>query len=162
LRDLEQAGPHRLLAALTEDVPAIASALLGVPILGVNVAILLCCLAYLGWLSPLLLLGVLGFLAVGVLSYQLPVLRALAQVHLARQEHDALMKHFRGLTEGLKELKLHRDRREAFLGQLLQGTAANLRDRNTAGMTIYAAAGTWGQLLFFVCIGMLLFALPPS
>src|SRR5262245_8218420 len=67
LRDLEQVGPHRLLTALTEDVPAIAAALFGVPILGVNVAILLCCLAYLGWLSPTLLAGVLGFLAVGVL-----------------------------------------------------------------------------------------------
>jgi putative ATP-binding cassette transporter len=155
LRDIETVGPHRLLAALTEDVPAIAGALFGVPILCVNVAILLCCLAYLGWLSPLLLVGVIVFLTVGVLSYQLVVLRALGQLHLARQEQDALMKHFRGLTEGVKELKLHRGRREAFLSQLLEATAANLRDRNTAGMTIYAA--TWGQLLFFVCIGLLLF-----
>ena len=68
-----------------------------------------------------------------------------------------MMKHFRGLTEGIKELKLHKGRREAFLGQLLGVSAANLRDRNIAGMTIYAAAGTWGQLLFFVCIGLLLF-----
>ena len=27
-------------------------------------------------------------------------------------------------------------------------------------MTLYAAAGAWGQLLFFICIGMLLFLLP--
>jgi putative ATP-binding cassette transporter len=160
LRDLEQVGPHRLLAALTEDVPAIAAALLGVPIVCINLAILLCCLGYLGWLSPVLFLGVLGFLIVGVLSYQLAVGRALGHLHLARKEDDALMKHFRGLTEGLKELKLHRGRREAFLRQLLEGTAANLRDHNTAGLTIYAAAGTWGQLLFLVGIGLLLF-LPP-
>jgi putative ATP-binding cassette transporter len=157
LRQLEEIGPHRLLATLTEDVPAITAALLGVPILCVNAAILLCCLGYLGWLSPLLLVGVVIFLILGVLSYQLAVRRALLQLHLARQEHDALMKHFRGLTEGLKELKLHRDRREAFLGQMLEVTAASLRDRNTAGMTLYAAAGTWGQLLFFVSIGLLLF-----
>jgi putative pyoverdin transport system ATP-binding/permease protein len=157
LRDIETVGSHRLLAALTEDVPAIASALFGVPILCVNAAILLCCLAYLGWLSPLVFFGVLGFLAVGVLSYQLVVLRALGQLHLARQEQDTLMKHFRGLTDGVKELKLYRGRREAFLGQFLEVTAANVRDRNIAGMTVYAAAGTWGQLLFFVCIGLLLF-----
>jgi putative ATP-binding cassette transporter len=160
LRDLEQVGAHRLLAALTEDVPAIAAALLGVPIVCINLAILLCCLGYLGWLSPVLLVGVLGFLIAGVLSYQLALGRALGQLHLARQEHDALMKHFRGLTEGLKELKLHRGRREAFLRQLLEATAANLRDRNTAGLTIYAAAGTWGQLLFLVGIGLLLFVPP--
>jgi putative ATP-binding cassette transporter len=157
LRQLETVGAPRLLAALTEDVPAIAGALLGLPVLCVNVAILLGCLAYLAWLSPVLFLGVLGFLAAGVLSYQLPVLRALGHLAHARQEHDVLMKHFRGLTEGLKELKIHRGRREAFLDQLLEPTAARLRDRNTAGLTLYAAAGSWGQLLFFVCIGLLHF-----
>jgi putative ATP-binding cassette transporter len=158
LRRLEEMGIHRLLAALTEDVPAIAAAVTGLPIACVNVAILLCCLGYLGWLSPVLLAGALGFLVAGVFSYLLAVRFALGQLHQARQEHDALMKHFRGLTEGLKELKLHRGRREAFLGQLLDVSAARLRDRNTAGMTVYAAAGTWGQLLFFVCIGLLLFS----
>jgi putative ATP-binding cassette transporter len=160
LRQLEELGTHRLLAALTEDVPAIAGALAGVPVLCVNAAILLCCLLYLAWLSPPLLLGVLGFLALGVLTYQVLVRQALRQLHLARREHEALMKHFRGLTEGVKELQMHRGRREEFLGRLLGGTVAGLRDRNAAGMTLYAAAGTWGQLLFFVCIGLLLFALP--
>src|SRR5262249_18417658 len=56
LPQFEKVGSHRLLAALTEDVPAIAGALVGAPIVCVNAAILLCCLLYLGWLSPLLLL----------------------------------------------------------------------------------------------------------
>jgi putative ATP-binding cassette transporter len=159
LREFEKLGAHRLLAVLTEDVPAIAGALVGVPIICVNAAILLCCLLYLGWLSPLLLLGVLGFLLVGVFTYQLPVGKALGQLHLARGEHDALVQHFRGLTEGFKELKMHSGRREEFLRRFLGRTAAGLRDRNTAGLTLYAAAGTWGQLLFFICIGLLLFAL---
>jgi len=158
LRQFETIGSHRLLAALTEDVPAIAGALVGVPIVCVNAAILLCCLIYLGWLSPPLLLGVLGFLAVGVLSYQLLVWKALGKLHLARREHDTLMKHFRGLTGGVKELQMHRGRRDEFLDQLLAGTAARLRDRTTAGMSLYTFAGTCGQLLFFVCIGLLLFA----
>src|SRR5262249_13484644 len=68
LRQFETIGAHRLLAALTEDVPAIAGALVGFPIVLVNVAILLCCLLYLGWLSLLLLLCVLGFLVLGVLT----------------------------------------------------------------------------------------------
>src|SRR5215211_1099663 len=112
-----------------------------------------------GWLSPVLLAGVLAFLAVGVLSYQLPVWAALGQLQRARLEHDALMKCFRGLTEGAKELKVHSGRREAFLDRHLEATAGRLRDRNRTGLTIYAAAGTWGQLLFFICIGLLLFAL---
>jgi putative ATP-binding cassette transporter len=159
LARFEALGNHRLLATLTEDVPAIAGALLGLPILCVNAAILVCCFAYMGWLSPVLFLGVLGFLTVGILSYQATVWAALGQLHHARVEHDALMKCFRGLTEGAKELKIHRARREQFLNQQLEATAARLRDRNTTGLTIYGAAGAWGQLLFFVCIGLLLFAL---
>ena len=159
LARFEAMGNHRLLAALTEDVPAIAGALLGLPILCVNAAIVVCCFAYMGWLSPVLLLGVLGLLTVGILSYQATVWAALGQLQRARVEHDALMKCFRGLTEGAKELQVHRPRREAFLDQQLEATAARLRDRNTAGLTIYGAAGAWGQLLFFVCIGLLLFAL---
>ncbi len=160
LRQIETLGTHRLLATLTEDVPAIAAALLGLPILGINSAILICCFGYMGWLSPLLLAGVLGFLVLGVLSYQLPVCAALNHLQRARLEHDTLMKCFHGLTEGAKELKVNNARREAFLTGHLEATAARLRDRNIAGMTIYAAAGAWGQLLFLICIGLLLFALP--
>jgi putative pyoverdin transport system ATP-binding/permease protein len=160
LRQFERLGAHRLLAALAEDVPAIAGGLVGVPIVCVNAAILLCCLLYLGWLSPLLLLAVLGFLAVGGLTYQALVWKALGHLHRARREHDTLMKHFRGLTEGIKELKIHSRRREEFLTRLLGGTAGGLRDRTAAGLTLYAAGGTWGQLLFLVCIGLLVFALP--
>jgi putative ATP-binding cassette transporter len=159
LRRLEALGNHRLLATLTEDVPAIAGALLGLPVIGVNVAILLCCFGYMAWLSPLLFAGVLAFLALGVLSYQLPVWAALVQLRRARLEHDALMKCFRGLTEGAKELKTHRARREAFLRDHLEATAARLRARNTAGLTIYAAAGAWGQLLFLIGIGLIVFNL---
>lgn len=83
-----------MLASLTEDVPVIANALLGQPILGINGAILVCFFAYMAWLSPLLFAGVLGFLVVGLISYQLPVWAALGQLHRARLEHDALMKCF--------------------------------------------------------------------
>jgi len=160
LRQLEMIGTPRLLAVLTEDVPATTAALLGVPIFCVNAAIFLCCLAYLAWLSLSLFFGVLIFSAVGVFSYLFPVIRAVGHLHRARQEHDALMEQFRGLTEGVKELQMHHGRRETFLRDLLGVTAANLRDRNIAGLTLYAAAGTWGQLLFFVCLGLLLFFAP--
>jgi putative ATP-binding cassette transporter len=157
LRHLEKLGLPRLLTALTEDVPATTSAFLGVPVLCVNAAIVLCCLAYLAWLAPGLFLGVLGFLGVGVLSYQLAVGKAWKHLRRARQEQDALMKHFRALTEGIKELQMHRDRRAAFCKELLEATATNLRDRNTTGLSLYAAAGTGGQLLFLIGTGLLLF-----
>ncbi len=160
LRALEEFGPHRVLALLTEDVPVIANALLGVSILAINLAILLCCLVYLAWLSPAVLAGLIGFLILGVTTYLWAVNRANRYLQRAREGQDELLHHFRGLTEGAKELKVHRPRRLGFLDQLLEPTCARLRDDLDTGMILYAAAASWGQLLFFVAIGLALFALP--
>src|SRR5436309_9474406 len=62
IRQLEQLGPHRLLASLTNDLGAITEALLNIPVVIMHLGVLVTCLAYLGWLSPLLLGLLLGFL----------------------------------------------------------------------------------------------------
>jgi putative pyoverdin transport system ATP-binding/permease protein len=160
LRALEEFGPHRVLALLTEDVRIIAHALLGLPVVAINLAILICCLGYIGWLSPIVLAAVVVFLITGATSYHLVVMRAMRYLLRARDEQDDLMKQFRGLTDGSKELKLHEPRRTGFFDQLLEPSCARFRADTTAGMTLYAAAGAWGQLLFFVAIGLIVFALP--
>jgi putative ATP-binding cassette transporter len=160
LLGLEEFGPHRVLALLTEDVRVIAHALLGLPVMAINLAILICCLGYVGWLSPVVLAAIVIFLIVGATSYHLVVMRAMRYLLRARDEQDDLMKQFRGLTDGAKELKLHEPRRTGFLDHLLEPACARFRSDTTAGMTLYAAAGAWGQLLFFVAIGLLLFLLP--
>src|SRR5712671_4518749 len=58
LRDLEEIGTGRILVALTDDVFNITQALLAIPIITVNVAMLLGGAAYLGWLSWKILLAV--------------------------------------------------------------------------------------------------------
>src|SRR5437016_6121944 len=122
LRHLEELGPPRLIAALTEDVLNITQALLIIPGFAVNVAILLGGAAYLGWLSWKLLLGMVGFIIVGGLGYRLLIASGFARLTQAREEEDKLFGHFRALTEGIKELKLHRSRRGAFLSQNLHTT----------------------------------------
>jgi putative pyoverdin transport system ATP-binding/permease protein len=51
LPHLEKIGAARLLATLTEDVEVVASASFFISVFGVNVALLVGCLLYLGWLS---------------------------------------------------------------------------------------------------------------
>jgi putative pyoverdin transport system ATP-binding/permease protein len=161
LRHLEELGPPRILAALTDDALAIAQAFNVLPLFGINAAIGACCLAYVAWLSLPVLAVVLGFLTLGAFGFVLPA-RTTAGRHLraARQEHDALMGHYHGLIEGVKELKLHTRRREAFLSRLLEVSAAAVRDRFTAAHTLLAAAGGWTRVLFLACIGLVLFVLP--
>jgi putative ATP-binding cassette transporter len=160
LRRLEELGPHRLLAALTDDIPTITNALLFIPLVCINVAVVAAGLVYLGWLSPLVLLAVLGVMAVGIVGYQLPVNRALVYLRRARELTDKLHGHFRAVTDGTKELKLHRRRSDAFLADELQPTAAEFRRQNIKGMTVYTAAAAWGQALGFVVVGLLVLVLP--
>jgi putative ATP-binding cassette transporter len=160
LRQLEELGAHRLLTSLTDDIPVITNALLNIPLICINLAVVLGGLAYLGWLSPVMLLAVLFFMAVGIASYQLPVLKAMRYFRSARENADALMKAFRALTQGTKELKLHARRREAFLEQSLQAAADSMRRNNVQGMMVHTAAASWGQVLVFVVVGLTLFVLP--
>jgi putative ATP-binding cassette transporter len=156
LRRLEEIGPYRVLAALTEDTSTIREVLTGLPVLIMNLVVVFGCLLYLGWISPLMLLIVLGFLTFAVLTYRLAVNQAVPFFRRVREGSDRLVKAFRGLVEGIKELKLHQSRRVAFLDQLLAETRAVQHD-TTRGSTIHAAANSWGQALSFVLLVLIFF-----
>ncbi len=160
LHKLEEIGAPRLLATLTDDVATITMALLSIPPLCTHLATVVVCLIYLGWLSPKTLGLLFLFILLGVFIYHVLVKRALRYLRAARAEQDQLFEHFRALTSGTKELKLHYHRRESFLSKALQASAQIFRRNNNAGMTIYTVAASWGQLLQFIFIGLLLFALP--
>ena len=160
LHVLEKMGPPKLLATLTGDIVALTNALTILPVFFLQLAVAVSCLAYMGWLSWQLFLFVLLCIICGITVYQIPVSRALRHYRKSREGMDQLLTGFRGLTEGTKELKVHRTRREAFFAEVLEPTVNLLRRHNVTGGTIYALSNSWGQVLFFVVIGMLLFVLP--
>lgn len=162
LRHIETLGASRLLVTLTEDVSVIANGLTNVPLLCVHLVVVVTCLAYLCWLSWAVFLGVLGFMAVGVMSYQFILSRGQRHLHLSRHEWDAQLEHLRSLTDGAKELKLNARRREAFLDEQLGRVTAALRLHGYLGDRNYALAASWGQLLIFALLGLLLFGLPST
>ena len=160
LRHLEELGAPRLLAALTDDIQSVSGAIFVIPFLCIDIAIVIGCLIYLSWLSWPVFLVMLAFLVVAVLSAQFLISKGDRFIALGREQQDRLFKHFRAITEGIKELKLHQKRRQAFLSQELQSTAAARRRYRAAGLNIFAIATNWGQFLFFFTIGLLLFGLP--
>ena len=160
LRYLEELGAHRLLAALVEDVPVITNALVALPVLVINIAVIVAGLVYLGYLSFGLLLMMLSVVTLGIVTYQLPVLRGVNNLRLAREQNDSLFNQFRSLISGNKELKLHRQRREAFFSRELEPTAGQFQRYNVRAMTIFSIAATWGQLLVFIVIGLIIFGIP--
>jgi putative ATP-binding cassette transporter len=159
LRDLEDIGSHRILASLTGDVAVITGGLLTIPGLCLQGALLIGSLTYLAWLSGTVFAGALIFIVLGMGSYQLAVSKASVYLRRAREQQDALFSHFRAMTDGTKELKLHQQRRKDFVTQLLEPTSVLLRHNNIIGNAVFTVAGSWGQLLFFILIGFLLFGL---
>jgi putative ATP-binding cassette transporter len=160
LRTLEELGAARLNAVLMTDLPTVSGAMPLIPFLALNLTIVLGSLAFMGWLSWQLLLGVLVFLVAGVTAYQLPLLRANHHVVQLREQGDELFRHFRALTEGIKELKLHEPRRRAFLDTELQATALRVRDHTVAAQRAFSSAVSWGQVLIFLLIAVVAFGLP--
>jgi len=159
LRHLEQLGPHRLLATLTADINTIVESIGAIPLLLMHMTLLVSCLIYLGWLSKLVLLEVAGFILLGIVTYQLPVLRAFAHLRRARDRYNELVAQIRALTEGTKELKMHRRRRHAFVGEVDKAARDYLAE-NRAGAIVFSGAASWGQALVYVVLGLLVFVLP--
>jgi putative pyoverdin transport system ATP-binding/permease protein len=160
LRDLEQIGTPRILVALSDDVFNITQALLAIPIITVNVAMLLGGAVYLGWLSWKILASVFGLIIVGGIGYRLFVASAYRYLHVAREEQDRLFSYFRALTEGIKELKLHRNRRGEFLTKNIQSATELYQQHNVAAETRFIAAQNWNHFLYFTLIGLILFLAP--
>jgi len=160
LRNLEEIGSHRILVALTDDVFNITQALLAIPLVTVNLAILLGGAAYLGWLSWQILVAVFVLIVIGAVGYRLIVASAFRSLSLAREEEDRLFSCFRALTEGIKELKLHRSRRGFFFTKHIQETTETYQQHNVAAETRFVAAQSWSHLLYFALIGLILFLVP--
>ena len=160
LTHLEQLGNARILATLTEDVQTMAQAVYTVPFLCIDLAIVTGCMVYVIWLSWQVFVMVMVLMILAVTSAQFLMNRADRLLARARDEQDTLFKHFRSITDGIKELKLHYPRRQSFLHEELEASAAAYRQLNGKGLTLYAITSTWGNLLLFFAIGFVLFALP--
>jgi putative ATP-binding cassette transporter len=160
LSHLESMGAPRLMATLTEDIANVTQALLLIPAFAVNLAILAGGGIYLGLLSPGVLLMMMVFIVVGAVIYRLLIARGFKHLSSARNEEDQLFKHFRALTEGIKELKLHRERRRAYFEDGVKPTTENYAQRNIAAEMCFIVAQNWSHLLFFTLVGLILFVLP--
>ena len=160
LLHLEQLGSARLLTTLTDDIPNITNAVLLIPLLCVNAALVIGCMVYLGILSWKGVLIVLGFMVLGTATYQIPIMKVQKIFRAAREHGDRLQEHFRALTLGAKELKIHNERRHTFIKEGLEATADALQEHNVAGQGLYTAAASWGQVLVFIVVGLILFIFP--
>ncbi|MGL4620663.1 cyclic peptide export ABC transporter [Chroococcidiopsis sp.] len=156
---LEELGANRLLATLTDDVDSISDTVFVVPYLCVDIALIIGCLIYLCWLSWQVFLVTALFISIALLVIKFLIAKAENLMGLARAEKDQLFKHFRTITDGIKELKLHAPRRRAFVSEELKVTAATWRSHNITSEVFFGISYNISQLFFFIIIGLILFGL---
>ena len=160
LRRSEQRGAANILVTLTDDVSWVTWAIQCFPQLIMNVAVVLGCGFYLAWLSWGTFLGVVGVTVLGALGYQWLHTSAFSVIYAAREARAELFRHFRSLTDGLKELLMHQARRQEFVNQEVRRAAESYRQTNLEATRRQALAEAWTQVSFYSLIGFIVFLFP--
>jgi putative pyoverdin transport system ATP-binding/permease protein len=160
LRRSEQRGAANILVTLTDDVSWVTWAIQCFPQLIMNAAMVLGCGFYLAWLSWGTLLGVVGVTLIGAMGYQWLHTSAFSIINAAREARAELFRHFRSLTDGLKELLMHRARRHEFVDQEVRRAAEAYRRTNMQATRMNALAESWTQVSFYSLIGFIVFLFP--
>ena len=160
LADLEKLGVAKLTASLSDDALNVAYGLIGIPTLLVNLGLLGCGGLYLLWLSWRVVLWMGGFVVVGAIVQRRLMRAGMQSVHLARDDQDRLFGHYRALTDGMKELKLHRLRRTQFLDDCVEPVARAYCENSIDAEVRFIASMNFSNLLFLGLVGMLVFVVP--
>jgi len=160
LRRSEQRGAANMLVTLTDDVSWVTWAIQCFPQLIMNVAVVLGCGFYLAWLSWSTFLGMVGLTLFGALGYRWLHISALSVINAAREARAELFRHFRSLTDGLKELLMHRARRQEFVDQEVRRAAESYRQANLEATRRQVMAEAWTQIMFYSLIGFVVFLFP--
>jgi putative ATP-binding cassette transporter len=160
LVQLEKLGLGKLLPVLIDDVQTISRILPNLPRLVISGTTLLAGIAYMAWLSWEALLVLLVFIGAGVVMYRAMTLRSMAWIRKGREVLDDLTENFRALHDGIKQLKINFRRRRMFLTRDVRDALVAQRVTNTRGRVLLIAAENLTRLMFFVLLGLVIFAIP--
>lgn len=155
LEAMERFGSHRLLPVLTQDVEIVSHFAFTLSATLISAAVTLGCLLYLAVLSPVLFGLMLAALVAGTGMQVLAQARGMRGFWSARGQEEQLHGHYRTLSDGAKELRLHRDRRIRLLAQIT-ATVDAIRSVNGQAVNIYVLAKAFGAAIFFLLIALVL------
>ena len=159
LRRLEILGSARIQSALSEHSANVAQFFVSMPGILTNAVIVIGCMVYMALLSWQIFIAAVVMIGLGSLGYHLAHLQAIRHLDEASTRQDRLYGHFRSLTDGAKELRLHAGKRHVFGREVLGRSIDGVRRSRTLGMSIFVASASWGNFLIYAFIGLVLFVL---
>lgn len=159
-RQTETQGPARIMTVLNDDIGALGWSIQSLPQLMTNIAIVIVCGGYLAWLSWPAFLSLVGVTVLGASGYQWFHMRTFRDMRASREARTHLYGHFRSLTDGLKELLMHPERRQEFLDHEVRGAAELYRRTNIEAAKQHAVKESWSHVAFYFMIGSIIFVFP--
>ena len=153
---LERYRTHRLMPVLTQDVDMISDVAFSLSSTVIAIAIGLGCFGYLAFLSLPLFGLLVVMLAIGGTIQAIAQGRGVAGFWLSRDYEEQLHKAYRGISEGAKELRMHRARRLRILDGQIEKTVDAIRDINWRAINIFVLATAFGSALYFLLIAVIL------
>lgn len=154
---IEQIGNAQLLASLSSDIRNITLAFVRLPELLQGIILSIGCAAYLGWLSPkMLLVTVLWLIVTIMVSFKL-VARVYRHLNHVREAEDKLQKDYEKVIEGRKELALNRQRAQQIYQEEYQVDAAHYRKHVIGADTFHLSAVNWSNIMMLGAIGMVFY-----
>jgi len=161
-RYFEHIGQARVLSTLTDDVATLNQALYVLPAFAINVAVVVGGALFLVFLSSSTMFLLVSLTFFGAIVYRAVVRRAYRSYSLARDERDRLHQHFVSLIHGMKELKLHRPRRDAYTEGEVSNSTQNLMNLDVQSHSRYIFAHSTTHFCLFLLIGVVIFILPTT
>nr|WP_255763671.1 cyclic peptide export ABC transporter [Pelomonas sp. P7] len=154
---LEEIGQARLMVAVTDDVRRIIGGAEAVPQLMINTVMLISLLGFLWYINAHVFIFVLEAVVFGVLTFHVPMLFATNYFRRARDLYDTLQKGVNGLILGVKELQLDQQKRNEYFDKILSPCERELLKVEKRAISTISAANSYGDLLFFMVIGVIAF-----
>jgi len=154
---LEKIGQARIDAALLSDAGAVSMALPLLIQMAVNFLVIAGGLYYLDTVRPKAVLLVLGVIALGVPLYLLLRRHTRRLSRSAEKLRERIFANFSTFSRGIKELKLHSERRQHFVERHLNAAFLALHQKNNRQTGLSVLASISGQTLVFLVVGWLVF-----
>ncbi|MDF3983060.1 cyclic peptide export ABC transporter [Luteibacter sp. PPL201] len=157
---LQKIGRRELYTILNNDILMVTQSFQQMPFLLGQLVLLLACLVYMAWLSLSLFLPFVVLLGSTLAFYfaleRIPFRKLVAM----RVQLDDLNAALRDLIDGSRELQLNNDRANYFLSEVLSRQAALQRKLANDSLSLFALVSTFGNILFYLIMGVVLFAAP--
>ncbi|MCR6651371.1 MAG: cyclic peptide export ABC transporter [Cellvibrionaceae bacterium] len=158
-RRLEILGGPKVHSALSEHSTNVSQFFVSLPAILTNGVVVIGCMIYMAILSWQIFIAAVVMIGLGSLGYHFAHLQAIRHLGNAAKEQDRLFSHFRSLTDGAKELRLHAQKRQSFKEEVLGASIDQVRQSRALGMSIFVASASWGNFLIYAFIGVVLFVL---